>query len=144
MSLLHRLFGSTSDATVLCGRCERALDGHDAKACERRMSRRFFFGVCAGAGVAAATIPEAVKYIEFANGGKIAVGTTNPFKDQFEQAYRELSAEMNIHFWKHHANVAHWQGRIPIRIDPAMPPTEIAIEQRGVEVSRIVNLERRG
>lgn len=35
MSLIHRLFGSTSDATLLCPRCERSLDGHDDAACAR-------------------------------------------------------------------------------------------------------------
>ncbi len=34
---------------ILCPHCERPLEGHDAGHCARRMSRRFFFGLCAGA-----------------------------------------------------------------------------------------------
>lgn len=37
---------------LYCPRCSKPLDGHDAKVCGRRLSRRFFFGVCAGAVIA--------------------------------------------------------------------------------------------
>ena len=48
MSLIHRIFGN-SDAALICPHCERALVGHDAAACARRMSRRWFIGAMAGA-----------------------------------------------------------------------------------------------
>jgi hypothetical protein len=38
--------------TLYCGRCEKPLEGHDERACRRRMSRRYFFGVIAGAAAA--------------------------------------------------------------------------------------------
>jgi hypothetical protein len=34
---------------LVCPRCEKALEGHDEAECARRMSRRYFFGVAAGA-----------------------------------------------------------------------------------------------
>lgn len=42
------------DAGLCCPRCEKPLAGHDEAACERRMSRRYFFGIAAGAAVAVA------------------------------------------------------------------------------------------
>lgn len=39
---------------MLCPRCEKPLEGHDEAACERRMSRRYFFGVAAGVATAIA------------------------------------------------------------------------------------------
>ncbi len=42
-------------ATLHCPRCEKSLTGHDDAACARRMSRRFFFQVAAGAAVVVAT-----------------------------------------------------------------------------------------
>ncbi len=42
---------------ILCPHCERPLEGHDGGHCARRMSRRFFFGLCAGA-VGAIVTPE--------------------------------------------------------------------------------------
>lgn len=53
MSLLSRIFGNR-DSEILCPHCERSMEsGHDLEACARkRMSRRFFFGVMAGAAVA--------------------------------------------------------------------------------------------
>jgi hypothetical protein len=54
MSFLSKLFGSEA-AGLICPRCEKPLEGHDEAACVRRMSRRFFFGVCVG-GVAAAAV----------------------------------------------------------------------------------------
>jgi hypothetical protein len=54
MSFLSKLFGS-EPAHLICPRCEQPLEGHDEVACVRRMSRRFFFGVCVG-GVAAASV----------------------------------------------------------------------------------------
>lgn len=57
MSLIHRLFGSRSDATVLCPRCERSLEGHDEADCARRMSRRYFFGLAVGAAASVYVAP---------------------------------------------------------------------------------------
>lgn len=34
---------------LICPRCDKSTEGHDEKACERRMSRRYFFGVMASA-----------------------------------------------------------------------------------------------
>lgn len=42
------------DAGLCCPRCEKPIEGHDEAACERRMSRRYFFGVAAGVAVAVA------------------------------------------------------------------------------------------
>ncbi len=39
---------------LICPRCERSMECHDDRDCERRMSRRYFFGVTIGA-VALAT-----------------------------------------------------------------------------------------
>lgn len=47
MSLIQRIFGHSDG--LLCPRCEQALEGHDEKACGRRMSRRYFFGLGAAA-----------------------------------------------------------------------------------------------
>ncbi len=47
---------------LLCPRCEKLLgESHDANGCKRRMSRRFFFGLCAAPLVAkiAAKVPVA-------------------------------------------------------------------------------------
>jgi len=57
MSLIHRLFGAESDAAVLCPRCERAMEGHDEAACQRRMSRRYFFGLVGAAAVTSVAAP---------------------------------------------------------------------------------------
>ncbi len=42
-------------ATLHCPKCEKSLTDHDEAACARRMSRRFFFQVAAGAAVVVAT-----------------------------------------------------------------------------------------
>ena len=42
---------------LYCPRCEKPLDGHDQTACNRRMSRRFFFGMGLGV-MAAVAIPK--------------------------------------------------------------------------------------
>ncbi len=31
---------------LICPHCEKPLEGHDESGCRRRMSRRFFFGLC--------------------------------------------------------------------------------------------------
>ena len=52
--------------SLYCPHCERPLDGHDDKACARKMSRRWFFGVCAGAGVAMAASVAAPAIVQLA------------------------------------------------------------------------------
>jgi hypothetical protein len=64
LSYLRREFGSTGLSVggpegLVCPRCEKALSEHDEEACARRMSRRYFFGIAAGAAVAVAA-PELV------------------------------------------------------------------------------------
>lgn len=57
------------DTSLHCPRCDKSLEGHDEAACARRMSRRFFFQVAAGAAVVVAVpgqlaIPEPVVVAE--------------------------------------------------------------------------------
>jgi hypothetical protein len=59
LSYLRHEFGSTGLSVggpqgLVCPRCEKALTEHDEEACARRMSRRYFFGLAAGAAVALA------------------------------------------------------------------------------------------
>lgn len=43
---------------LVCPHCERELgESHDDATCQRRMTRRYFFGVCAGAAVTVAAAP---------------------------------------------------------------------------------------
>lgn len=42
---------SPGAAGLVCPRCEKSLEGHDEAACSRKMSRRFFFQVAAGAAI---------------------------------------------------------------------------------------------
>lgn len=37
------------DSVLICPRCEKPLAAHDDQACQRRMSRRYFFGLGLGA-----------------------------------------------------------------------------------------------
>lgn len=81
MSLIHRIFGNSDG--LICGRCERSLEGHDDAACARRMSRRFFFGVCAGAAAVATVVPRLTP-VQIATGGRLgkvpasAITVSNP------------------------------------------------------------------
>ena len=43
---------------LVCPRGERPMEGHDEAACARRMSRRYFFGLGAGAVAAAIVVPQ--------------------------------------------------------------------------------------
>lgn len=47
-------------AGLVCPRCEKPIEGHDDAACERRMSRRFFFQAVAGAAVAVSVAPQII------------------------------------------------------------------------------------
>lgn len=38
--------------SLICGRCEKPLEGHDGGACRRKMSRRWFLGALGGAAAA--------------------------------------------------------------------------------------------
>ena len=60
MSLLGRIFGQ-KEPNLICPHCEKELVGHDDAACQRRMSRRFFFGAMLGGVVAAAVGPALVE-----------------------------------------------------------------------------------
>lgn len=40
--------------SLYCPHCSRSIESHDGKPCPREFSRRFFFGLLAGAGAAAA------------------------------------------------------------------------------------------
>ncbi len=82
MNLIQRLFGSATDATVLCPRCERAMAGHDDAECSRKMSRRFFFRTVGGAAAGVALAPPiAIVWAEDAipNGGVITSATAIDF-----------------------------------------------------------------
>src|SRR5260370_16329601 len=37
-----------TESVLVCPRCEEPLANHNEGACARRMSRRYFFGICAG------------------------------------------------------------------------------------------------
>ncbi len=76
MSLLSRIFGNR-ESEILCPHCERTMEpGHDTDACARkRMSRRFFFGVMAGAAVAVAA-PQKPLLVDGITGLKIAPTAT--------------------------------------------------------------------
>lgn len=46
---------------IHCPHCSRSIESHDGKPCPRKFSRRFFFGLMAGAGAAVVlpvTLPE--------------------------------------------------------------------------------------
>lgn len=64
MKLFTSLF-QRDEKGIVCPRCEKPLAGHDDAGCERRMSRRFFFGLCAGAAVVASGM-ELVTVVEAA------------------------------------------------------------------------------
>lgn len=64
MKLFTSLF-QRDEKGLVCPRCEKPLAGHDDGGCERRMSRRFFFGLCAGAAVVASGM-ELVTVVEAA------------------------------------------------------------------------------
>lgn len=51
-------------AALLCPRCEKPLDGHNAAACERRMSRRYFFGAALGGVAAAVAVAQVAPVLE--------------------------------------------------------------------------------
>lgn len=58
MNLIHRIFGD-SDATLLCGRCAKPLEGHSEATCARKLSRRWFLGTTLGAVAGAVVAPSA-------------------------------------------------------------------------------------
>lgn len=66
---------------IHCPHCSRSIESHDGKPCPRKFSRRFFFGLMAGAGAAVAVPKQG--WITFANGSKIAVGPTNLHGDYY-------------------------------------------------------------
>lgn len=53
----------TPTVGLLCPRCEKPLEGHDQAACDRRMSRRYFFGCVAGGAASVANAPAIVKAV---------------------------------------------------------------------------------
>lgn len=61
---------------LYCPRCEKPLDNHDQAACNRRMSRRYFFGVFAGA-ILAAEAPKPNLFQQWASQpiGKLPMGS---------------------------------------------------------------------
>lgn len=63
LSSISKLFNG-SDGLV-CPRCEKPLEGHDEKACEMRMSRRYFFGLAAGAVAVAAGVQALPEWEQF-------------------------------------------------------------------------------
>jgi hypothetical protein len=54
MNWLSRIFGKSESTALICPHCEREMEGdHDLDACaQKRMSRRYFFGVMGGAAAA--------------------------------------------------------------------------------------------
>lgn len=60
--LFHRKTG------LICPRCERSMEGHDNQECKRRISRRYFFGLAAGA-VAGLVVAESLPIWEPSVGG---------------------------------------------------------------------------
>lgn len=70
MKLFPKFKGQVQRSCMMvCPRCETTLEGHNEKACERRMSRRYFFGVAAGA-AAVLGLAEALPNKPF-GGGKL-------------------------------------------------------------------------
>ncbi len=63
MKLFQSLFQQHPEGLV-CPRCEKSLAAHDDKACERRMSRRFFIGMSSAAVVALAAGLDLVTVVE--------------------------------------------------------------------------------
>lgn len=57
MSLIAKAREFFRPGGLACPRCEKPIEGHDEKACEHRMSRRYFFGALA-AGVAVVALPK--------------------------------------------------------------------------------------
>jgi hypothetical protein len=65
---------------LICPRCERSLEGHDPKACARKLSRRFFFGLAGGALAALAVAPEVAKAAAQHASGNIDITRTWVFE----------------------------------------------------------------
>jgi len=63
MSILTKVRALFSGDGLVCPHCEKPLEGHDQAACERGMSRRYFFGSLLGGIVAAATAPTLVESV---------------------------------------------------------------------------------
>lgn len=57
---------------LVCPQCEKPMEGHDEGSCARRMSRRYFFAVSAGA-VAAAAASQIVP-LGLADADRLVVG----------------------------------------------------------------------
>lgn len=78
---------------LICPFCEKAIEGHDEAACERRMSRRFFFQVAAGAAAVAVISPTIITSLTdslvsprgntFLSTEQISLETLNIFSDNF-------------------------------------------------------------
>lgn len=58
-------------AALICPHCERTLDEHDDGACQRAMSRRYFFQMGVGAVAAVAAFPGTLKALESFGGGPL-------------------------------------------------------------------------
>jgi hypothetical protein len=63
MSFLSLLRGA-SESRLICPRCEKPLDGHDDQACQRKMSRRYFFGMFGAAAAAAIAAPQMAQVVD--------------------------------------------------------------------------------
>lgn len=77
---------------ILCPRCEKPVEGHDDAGCRRRMSRRFFFGLAAGAVVAT----QAAGAIEHKVIADLKVGDTMGVKIAMSRVY---SFNERNHLW---------------------------------------------
>jgi len=63
MNILTNCRALLSGDGLACPHCEKPLEGHDQAACERGMSRRYFFGSLLGGVAAAATAPKAIQTV---------------------------------------------------------------------------------
>lgn len=86
---------SFSSMSLYCPHCSRSIETHDGKPCPRQYSRRFFFGLMAGAG-AAVVLPELPWWSKVSpdNGVSFRLGALRPtmmdlFDHQMNNATRE-------------------------------------------------------
>lgn len=79
LNLISRLFGNGG---LVRPRCERPLEGHSERECARKMSRRWFFGLCAGA-VLAIPKPQTAMEIRL----KEWAGGPTPYPAKFMMAF---------------------------------------------------------
>lgn len=94
--ILDKISGLFYPSGMVCPRCEKPMADHDDQACESRMSRRYFFGVAAGAaaGIASTGIASGID-IPLMGIGSHGLLTSDIVLDEFRKRF-----ELNIAIMK--------------------------------------------